>query len=77
VAAFAQHAAAPLPAAEVGVSLTPDSVAGLGVTVHVSRTAGGGAYGLVTGTANRLLGLVGAERLPPVTLHADATAIYE
>jgi Flp pilus assembly protein TadG len=76
VAAFARQAAAPLPAAEIGVALAPDSAAGNGLNVRVTHTAQGGAYGLVTGMANAFLGFVGAE-LPPVTLHADATAIYE
>ena len=76
VIAFAQSAAAPLPAAEVDVVLTPDTAAGNGVDVEVSHAAGSGAYGLVTATANSVLGLVGLS-LPPITLHAHATAIYE
>lgn len=77
VVAFAQQAAAPLPAAEVDVVLTPDTAAGNGVDVEVSHTAGNGAFGLVTGTANGLLRLIGAGPLPGITLHAHATAIYE
>lgn len=77
VTAFAQQAASPLPASEVNVTLTPDTVAGNGVTVEVTHTVDGGAYGLVTDTANRLLDLIGADPLPGLTVHADATAIYE
>jgi hypothetical protein len=61
---------------QVAVTLTPDRAAGNGVNVDVRHTAQGGAYGVVTGMANRLLGLVGG-RLPTVTVHADATALYE
>jgi Flp pilus assembly protein TadG len=77
VVSFAKSAAAPLPAAEVDVVLAPDTAAGNGVDVQVSHKASGGAYGLVTSTANALLGLVGAGPLPPITQHAHAIAIYE
>lgn len=77
VTSFAQEAAAPLPPGEVGVTLTPDTAAGNGLTVEVTHTVDSGAYGLVTDTANRLLSVIGAGPLPDLTLHADATAIYE
>lgn len=77
VAAFAQQAAKPLDPATVGVTLTPDSAVGNGLNVEVTHTVDSGAYGLVTDTANRLLGLIGGGPLPGLTLHADATALYE
>ena len=77
VIAFAQDAASPLPATDVAVSLAADDVAGDGLRVEVSHEADGGAYELVTSTANGLLSLVGAGPLPDVTLRATATALYE
>jgi hypothetical protein len=77
VTAYAVDAASPLPADEVGVTLAADDVAGPGITVEVRHHVNGGAYGLVTTTANGLLGLLGAGPLPDVTLRATSTAIYE
>jgi hypothetical protein len=77
VTAFATDAAAPVPPDEVQVVLTPDDVAGTGVTVEIRHRPNGGAYGLVTTTANGLLGLLGVGPLPDVTLRATSTAIYE
>lgn len=77
VTAFAADAAEPVPADEVVVVLTPDDVAGTGVTVEVRHRPNGGAYGLVNTTANGLLGLLGVGPLPDVTLRATSTAIYE
>lgn len=77
VVAYARDAASPLPAADVAVSLASDDVAGDGLQVEVSHRPSGGAYELVTSTANGLLRLVGAGPLPDVTLRATSTAIYE
>jgi Flp pilus assembly protein TadG len=76
VKAFAAQAASPLPASEIAVALTPDTAAGNGVDVVVTHPETSGAFGLLTGSANRVLGLLGA-RLPTLTLSAHATAIYE
>ena len=77
VVAFTTQAAAPLPDTEVDVELTPDDLAGSGLTVAVSHPVGGGAYGLVTGTANALLGVLDLDPLPGITVRATATALYE
>ena len=77
VVVYARDAAAPVPASEVDVRLTPDDIAGTGITVEVRHRVNGGAYELVTSTANGLLQLVGADPLPDVTLRATSTAIYE
>lgn len=77
VVAFAKQAASPLDPNTVDVVVSPDTVAGNGVDVAVSNTVSGGAYGLVTGTANTLLGLIGMKQLTPKTMHAHATALYE
>jgi Flp pilus assembly protein TadG len=77
VAAFAKQAASPLPAGEVHVTLTPDTAAGDGVDIHVEHTVDSPAYRAVTGLFNGVLGLVGRKPIPPLTMHADATAIYE
>jgi hypothetical protein len=77
IVAFTQQAAAPLPPADVTVGLIPDTIAGPGLTVTASHDVSGGAYGVVTGTANALLGLLTIDPLPDVTVHASSTALYE
>jgi Flp pilus assembly protein TadG len=76
VEAFAAQAASPLGVGSGDVQINPDTVAGNGVDVVVTHTEAGGAYGLVTGTVNRVLALFGT-RLPSITLSAHATAINE
>jgi Flp pilus assembly protein TadG len=77
VVAFTTQAAEPLPPADVDVDLAPDDFAGPGLTVAVSHTVDGGAYGLVVGTANALLGVLHLDPLPGITVRATATALYE
>ena len=77
VVAFGKQAADPLPAAEVAVDVTPDDIAGAGVTVTVSHVVDGAAYDLVTSTANAFLRVLTLDPLPPVTVRASSTAIYE
>jgi Flp pilus assembly protein TadG len=76
VQAFASQAASPLAVGSGDVQVNPDTAAGNGVDVVVTHTEGGGAYGLVTGTVNSVLGLFGT-RLPSITLSAHAIAINE
>jgi Flp pilus assembly protein TadG len=80
VLAFAQSAADPLPASAVAGRLSQDNLAGRAgdeVTVTLTYTVTGGAFGLVTNTVNALGGLLGLPDLPPVNLHSTATAVYE
>ena len=77
VVEFTRRAAAPIAPEQIDVEVAPDPIVGRGAVVAASHTVSGGPYDLVTGTANALLDLLTLGPLPPVTVRATSTAVYE